>query len=110
MRNSCNVTRHRLSIRNLLLLLVALAVFFVCTFSFSAVATAKHTQAAQRTTRIVYESVYIDDGDSLWGIAQKYRGAADTEHFVEQVKALNGLNSDRIQAGAYILVPVETVL
>lgn len=104
------ISNNHFLIRNLLFALVTLCVILICTFSFSAAATAGHTQAAQRQTQTTYESVYVSGGDSLWSLAQQYRGTADTEQFVEQMKVLNGLDSDCIQAGAYLLVPVETVL
>ena len=110
MRTSHDISKNHFSIRNLFFVLVTLSVILLCAFSFSAMATAGHTQAAQRQTQTTYESVYISGGDSLWSLAQQYRGTTDTEQFVEQMKALNGLDSDRIQAGAYLLVPVETVL
>ncbi len=110
MRSSHAVNKNVLSIRNILFVLVALIVILVCTFSFSAVATARHTQAAQREMQTTYESICISGGDSLWSIAQKYHGTTDTEYFVEQMKVLNDLSSDRIQAGAYILVPVTKTL
>lgn len=110
MRSSEAVNKNGFSLRNILFVLVALVVILICTFSFSAVATAKHTQAAQRETETMYESICVNGGDSLWGIAQKYHGTVDTEYFVEQIKVLNDLSSDRIQAGAYIIVPVEKIL
>ncbi len=110
MRNSSYFVKNHLSIRNFMFLFVTLIAILVCTVFVSTAVTAGHTQAAQRETQTTYESVYIDGGDSLWSIAQQYRGTTDTGYFVTQLKALNGLSSDRIQAGSYILVPVETVL
>ncbi len=110
MKSQQTVNKNVLSIRNILFVLVALAVILICTFSFSAVATAKHTQAAQREVQTTYESIRISGGDSLWSIAQRYYGTTGTEYYVEQIKVLNGLSSDHIQAGAYILVPVGKVL
>ena len=41
----------------------------------------------------------------------KYRRKVFSNHdFVEELKTLNNLSSDRIQAGSYILVPVTSVL
>ena len=110
MRTSCYFSEDHLSIRNFLIVLTTVTAVLLCTVCISTAVTARHTQAAQRDTQTSYESVYIDGGDSLWSIAQKYRGTTDTEHFVTQLKTLNGLSSDRIQAGSYLLVPVEKVL
>ena len=85
-------------------------VLLLCIFALSTLAKAKRTRAAQIERLTAYESVYISSGDSLWSIAQQYRGNQDTAVFVENLKMLNGLSSDHIQEGYYILVPVTTTL
>lgn len=88
-----------------------LIVLLLCIFALNAltITTAKRARAAQIEQKTRYESVYISDGDSLWSIAQQYRGNKDTAVFVEDLKVLNGLPSDHIQAGYYILVPVTSL-
>jgi cell division protein YceG involved in septum cleavage len=97
-------------IKRLIILVVSLLVILLCTLAFSTFTTAKHAQAAQRNTLVRYESVRISGGDSLWTIAEKYRGTENTADFVTELKVLNSLSSDRIQAGAYLLVPINSVL
>lgn len=96
-------------LRRMLLLVGTLIVILLCTFAVSMTVNAKHTQAAQRSTRTTYQSVRISGGDSLWSIAQEYHGVENTADFVEELKILNSLSSDRIQTGAYLLVPVTSV-
>ena len=110
MRNLANILKSRPVLKRIILLNMALIVILFCTFAFSAISTAKHTQAAQRNTQTTYESVRISGGDSLWSIAQDYRGIEPTEDFVEELMVINNLSSDRIQSGSYILVPVTSVL
>jgi cell division protein YceG involved in septum cleavage len=93
----------------LVILVVSLIIILLCTLALSTFTTAKHTQAAQRNTLVRYESVRIVGGDSLWSIARKYRGKEATAEFVSELKTLNGLSSDNIQAGAYLLVPINSV-
>ena len=97
-------------LRRVWLLVGVLTVILICTFALSTFVTAKHTQAALRGTQTTYESIRISGGDSLWSIAQEYRGASDTADFVEELRVLNNLSSDRIQTGSYILVPVTSML
>lgn len=97
-------------LKRMILIVAVLTVILLCTFSLSTVVTAKHTQAAQRNTQTTYESIRIAGGDSLWSIAQEYRGVEDTSDFVEELKVLNNLSSDHIEAGSYLLVPVTSVL
>ncbi len=110
MRNIQHTLESRPVLKRMILLVGALIVILLCTFALSTVATAKHTQAAQRSTQTTYESIRISGGDSLWSIAQEYRGIENTADFVEELKVLNNLSSDRIQTGSYILVPVTSVL
>lgn len=110
MRNIQYTLENRPLLKRMMLLVGTLIVILLCTFALSTLSTAKHAQAAQRGTQITYESVRIAGGDSLWSIAREYRGIEDTADFVEELKVLNNLSSDRIQAGSYILVPVTSVL
>lgn len=89
---------------------LAVAVILAAVFAFSTVTSAGHTQAAQRSTVMTYESVRISGGDTLWSIAQEYHGITDMSDFVDEIKALNGLSSDSIHSGAYLIIPVEVVL
>ena len=110
MRNIQHTLESRPVLKRMILLVGALIVILLCTFALSTVATAKHTQAAQRGTQTAYESIRISGGDSLWSIAQEYRGLENTADFVEELKVLNNLSSDHIQSDSYILVPVTSVL
>ena len=110
MRNIQHTLESRPVLKRMILLVGTLIVILLCTFALSTIATAKHTQAAQRSTQTTYESIRISGGDSLWSIAQEYRGIENTADFVEELKVLNNLSSDRIQTGSYILVPVTSVL
>ncbi|MCD8300489.1 MAG: LysM peptidoglycan-binding domain-containing protein [Clostridiales bacterium] len=54
-----------------------------------------------------YTSVCIAPGDTLWSIADEYMdsGWSDKESYIEDIRAINHLTDDDIQAGAYIVVP-----
>ena len=110
MRNIQHTLESRPVLKRMILLVGTLIVILLCTFALSTVATAKHTQAAQRGTQTAYESIRISGGDSLWSIAQEYHGLENTADFVEELKVLNNLSSDHIEAGSYLLVPVTSVL
>ncbi len=51
-----------------------------------------------------YESVLIEDGDTLWSIAEEYYGSVNIPYQVDQIKKLNGIASDKITAGNYLLL------
>lgn len=59
------------------------------------------------STSTCYTSVRIAPGDTLWSIADEYMdtGWSDRESYIEEIRAINHLTDDDIQAGAYIVVP-----
>lgn len=93
--------------RNILLLCLSiLTVLF-----FALWITSISTQASDREHQPSYKyfkSIEVAAGDTLWSIAEDYM---DDEHYshpadyVAEVKRMNSLTSDRIEAGSYLIVP-----
>lgn len=54
-----------------------------------------------------YKVVSIRQGDTLWGIAQDYKGKEDVREFIYKVKKINHLASSEIFQGAELKIPVE---
>ena len=58
-------------------------------------------------TKTYYECVQVQRGDSIWEIAEEYKMDGETtEHMVDAILELNGMNNTNIQAGESIIVPV----
>ena len=54
-----------------------------------------------------YESIQIDKGDTLWSLAEEYRSDnISTNDFVKEIKDINGLSSDYINEGNYLIIPI----
>lgn len=53
-----------------------------------------------------YTSILIENGDSLWSIASRYASMThmDVREYVEELKRINRLTTDRIHAGHYLIV------
>ncbi|MEG0215642.1 MAG: LysM peptidoglycan-binding domain-containing protein [Hungatella sp.] len=57
-----------------------------------------------------YQSILIEDGDSLWSISKKYMGDDPADYnmsiqeYIDQLKQINGLSEDTIHAGQYLTV------
>ena len=53
-----------------------------------------------------YTSIQLQAGDSLWDIAEEYMDGSgySKKEYVEVLKRMNGLSSDRIHAGQYLTV------
>jgi LysM repeat protein len=54
---------------------------------------------------VVTASVIVQQGDSLWTIAQQVSPGADPREVVSRIRDLNGLRSNLIQPGQVLLVP-----
>jgi hypothetical protein len=67
-----------------------------------------HTVSAreQRYTKYI-TCITIEDGDSLWRIAERYMtdGYSDIPSFIEEIRFCNKLYGDEIHAGEKLLVP-----
>ena len=53
-----------------------------------------------------YTSIQLQPGDSLWDLAEEYMDGSgySKKEYVEVLKRMNGLSSDRIHAGQYLTV------
>ena len=58
-----------------------------------------------------FVNVTIQEGESLWGIAEKYsdQHSMTSAQFVRWVEKKNGISGDRIFPGAQLQVPVQEV-
>lgn len=98
-----NVTR--LSKRRFWLIgsMILIAVIIFSLYFFSKTVTAQRD--ADRVKLVT--SIEIKKGDTLWSIAQSYITDEydDVNEYVNEIKVSNGLYSDTIHAGNYIIVP-----
>lgn len=70
------------------------------------VVSAESTAAGEISNKY-YTSVRIEPGDTLWTIAEKYRTKeySDMNLYIKEIKECNGLYSDKITEGCYLLIP-----
>ena len=54
-----------------------------------------------------YVSIQIQQGDSLWSIADEYMGPGydNINDYIKEIKKINGLKSQTIHVGGYIVIP-----
>ncbi|MCR4674288.1 MAG: LysM peptidoglycan-binding domain-containing protein [Lachnospiraceae bacterium] len=54
-----------------------------------------------------YTSVLVEDGDSLWSLANEYSSEEyrDNHDYIKEVKQINHISSDEIHEGSYLLMP-----
>lgn len=81
-----------------LLLLVVLSVFVI----------SKTVSASREGKRIkLVTCIEVKPGDTLWDIASEYISDDydDMNQYIEEIKSSNGMTSDEIHSGNYIIVP-----
>lgn len=87
--------------------LIGLAVLFLL-IALTLVFTSKEANAERPVRRIKQVvSVEIQRGDTLWSIASTYISDEykDLNEYIDEIMISNGMSSDIIQAGKYIIVP-----
>ncbi len=59
-----------------------------------------------------YEQIEVQHGDSLWALAEKYRGNMPTQEWIKTVQIENNLDGEFIVAGRELTIPLslDTVL
>lgn len=92
--------------------LASVVVIMVALFLIVLLLLPERAAYAENTSAKTYSitSVQIEEGDSLWSLASEYY----TEEFdsvnayISEIKRMNGLSSDVLYAGNYILIPQFT--
>ena len=97
--------RKGLSANLLLLVIGTFILLFSCLFlgNFMSSAHENDTNSVQST---YYKSIRIQPGDTLWDIASdNMTDEYDSiDEYIQLVKDTNGLESDYIQAGQYLII------
>jgi len=92
----------RLTKRGRLVVLVFVVVsLFTALIMFGSFANATATNAGPATAVVV-----VQQGESLWSIAQSIAPNADPRATINDIKDLNGFNDSVVSAGQSIVVPV----
>ena len=96
--------------KNRTMILIGMILVFSIILSLSIITTKVTAERALEREKTV-TSVKIEKGDSLWSIASHYftDEYKDMNVYIEEIKLSNGLTSDTIHEGRYIIVPYYTV-
>ena len=61
----------------------------------------------EKEQKIYYESIEIHKGDTLWGIAERYKTEAEqTEHMIDKIMHCNSMKTANIRYGQKLIVPI----
>ena len=88
--------------------MVVIGILAICVTLISIVMISTHVSAKKVTEREkTVVSIKIEKGDTLWGIASDYitEEYKDIQSYIDEIMRSNGLTSDVIHEGRYIIVP-----
>lgn len=105
-RNNRRKRQQDLKRKGIILMLGIMSVLVISTIFFSF--SSKASDTSNETCYKYYTSILLQDGDSLWSLAEKNRD----EHFpskkayIDEIKKVNNLSDDDILiSGQYLIVP-----
>lgn len=98
--------RRQLAKRRMVLLLIALFVITVGSIICGSIFSTAKDPATDIPQHKYYKSITIEQGDSLWSIAEEYHTDAyeDIQDYIDELIQLNGLTSKTIHEGQHLVV------
>ncbi len=94
--------------------LIVFAAFCVAVCLFIAGSSRMNSGQVQASSNheIIYKSIRVNAGDTLWEIADIYMGTAydNKNDYIDEVKEINHMAGTELQAGSYIIVPCVSVM
>ena len=98
--------RRQVAKRRMILLLAALFVITVGSIVCGSIFSSAKDPATDIPQYKYYKSITIEQGDSLWSIAEEYCTDAyeNTQDYIDELKELNRLTSETIHEGQHLVV------
>ena len=93
--------------KNFLIFIMTVGLIVTCSINLNGF-RANAKDDSTETSYKYYKSIFVDNGDTLWSIAEEYM---DAEHYdsagdyIREVKHMNSLLDDEIHYGQYLVVP-----
>ena len=89
----------------MILVLCVIVILGITTTSILSQAKTINRNESQKSK--YYTSVQIQEGDSLWSIADTYISSEyeDIQNYIDEVKSINHLTDERINEGLFLTVP-----
>ena len=68
--------------------------------------------SASNASKKYYKCITIEEGDTLWDIANEYKTEeyASTQDYIDEVLVMNNLNTDVIVDGTNLLIPYYKII
>ena len=95
--------RKQVAKQKMILLLAVTLIITVGSIVFGTIFSSAKDPAADMPRYKYYKSIRIEQGDSLWSIAEEY-ACDNTYDYIQEIKQLNGLTSETIHAGQHLII------
>lgn len=90
-------------------IMITFVLIFGCFLFGSILSSAQNTRIEEPIEFKYYKSIVIQPGDSLWSLAETYADSeSDQKEYIEELKQINQLNSEKIQTGKHLIIPYYT--
>lgn len=104
-RNNRRKRQQDLKRKGIILIAGIMSVLVISTIFFSF--SAKASDTSNETCYKYYTSILIQDGDSLWSLAEKYRDERfpSKKAYIDEIRKMNNLADDVLISGQYLIIP-----
>lgn len=59
---------------------------------------------------VVYATVTVAEGDTLWGYSVEYGNNVPSDKWIKEIKSINNLSTSTIQVGRELQIPIKSGL
>ncbi len=102
--NTYHRTKTSVLFRRMVIVLIVITLLLIISSYQLALASSSNNTSS---TEYTYQSVVVEKGDTLWGIAAQSDSHTDINLLVNKTMQYNNLNSTYIQPGQVIYVPTR---
>ena len=101
------IRKKQVAKRRMFLLLSAVFIVTIGSIIYGSIFSSAKDESTDAHLYKYFKSIEIQAGDSLWSIAEEYCDDSydgDIQEYIDEIKQLNSLTSEKIHAGRKLLV------
>lgn len=90
---------------------ITLILFCGCFLFGSFLSFAQNSRTEEPVQFKCYKSIVIQEGDSLWSLAERHiysESETAVKEYIKELKQINQLESETIQTGEHLIIPYYT--
>lgn len=102
---SAKVINRKRVVRQQKIVITIIASFVICILILTLSLFHNTAMASASPIDKSYYTIQVESGDTLWDIANQYKDTyTNTMDYIEELKFINGLSSDQINAGSHLTI------